>query len=208
MKRIDSNPHCSGLLTGRNHRLRRGLVGLVMAVMATAFTGTVSAALILHLDTTAKTVTATGSDSGITGGSHWGATGVVWEVTGTAVTYSYTALSGLFDVAPGDPALVSTQANNFNNPESFALAANISHSYPNQPLTIMGSGLAISYAGNIDAEMTLESLIGSAMPYSPASGGSGFSDIQVVVPEPSIALLLALGCLMVWRVKSGKGGYH
>ncbi|MFT6951557.1 MAG: hypothetical protein ACJAUL_002707 [Paraglaciecola sp.] len=203
MKRIDSNPHCSALLTGRNHRLWRGLVGLVMAVMATAFTGSVSAALILHLDTTAKTVTATGSDSGITG--NFGDSGVAWEVTGTAVTYSYTDLSGLFNVAPGEPALVSTQANNFNNPESFVLWFSIDSSYGQQPLTIMGSGLAISYAGNIDAEMTLESLIGSAMPYSPANGGSGFSDIQVVVPEPSIALLLAFGCLMVWRVKSEKG---
>ncbi|MFC4992720.1 PEP-CTERM sorting domain-containing protein [Rubritalea tangerina] len=177
----------------RSESKKKGL-GLTTTLVALgAFTGAADAALTLHLNPVAKTLYATGTDTGVTGGTSWGAADITWQLLGTPDTYTYTDLSGLFTVSSG-AVLSGTQANLFTGPNpSMVLVVNTDAS-GNAAVTIEGTSSTVSYAGAAAFEAAIEGLAGAAIAYAPANGGSGFSAISVVtVPEPTTTLLLGFG---------------
>ena len=158
---------------------------LALGLMAVS---SASGALIMTIDSSAKTFWLSGSDSGTTGDD--GQVGWTIAIASTATQW---VVGSLFDVS-GVPTAGSQYLALFGSSGGAALSVGaLGANYT--PVTFTGTETAYSYASFDAASIAeLESWDGKTLSLSSLTKASGFSNIAVnVVPEPTSAALLGLG---------------
>lgn len=169
------------------------MVGLVFALV-----GGASAELTLNIDTGAKTISFSGTDSGnaeyIENMYFW----IGWSIEysgsalGQSIYFESTAFEEVIDSAYLD---VSFGVDGGTNGLTLVVINDVDIT------TLTGTGTAISYSSlNATCQGVLEGYIGSTIPLI---FGSGYSDINIAsIPEPAtIALLAAGGTALLRRNK-------
>lgn len=192
--------------------MARNLKVLILTAGTVLLLGSnLQAQLFMHVDTVAKTVGFTGSDSGTTSFSPIpDTTKVAWQVGGPAFGFTSMVdiMAGLSVSGDGAPMVSATLGVDSDSPTHgvFVEVVNASPGGVSKSMTITGLATALSYATLSGAQQAeFEGTIGTTLPLLVGSSYAGLQVVATPVPEPhEYALAAALGLLgfVAWRRRS------